>query len=88
MYRRQVVIDYTVPDSVNQMGSLYCNAQVPFVMGTTGGDREELTCDVLESNTYAVIAPQMGKQVLPSLNIDSSRFEPISRLLSLLSFAR
>ena len=32
-------------------------------MGTTGGDREQLRADTLASGTYAVIAPQMGKQV-------------------------
>ena len=37
--------------------------RVPFVMGTTGGDREQLLADTLASGTYAVIAPQMGKQV-------------------------
>ena len=36
---------------------------MPFVMGTTGGDREQLLADTLASGTYAVIAPQMGKQV-------------------------
>lgn len=36
---------------------------VPFVMGTTGGDREKLMADTRASGTYAVIAPQMGKQV-------------------------
>jgi len=32
-------------------------------MGTTGGDREELIQDVRHGDVYAVIAPQMGKQV-------------------------
>ena len=32
-------------------------------MGTTGGDREKLMADVAASGTYAVIAPNMGKQV-------------------------
>ena len=34
-------------------------------MGTTGGDREKLLADTKASGTYAVIAPQMGKQVIP-----------------------
>jgi hypothetical protein len=33
------------------------------VMGTTGGDRNKLVKDVEASGVYAVIAPQMGKQV-------------------------
>jgi len=32
-------------------------------MGTTGGDRNKLVKDVEASGVYAVIAPQMGKQV-------------------------
>lgn len=32
-------------------------------MGTTGGDREQLLADVQAAGTYAVIAPNMGKQV-------------------------
>lgn len=33
-------------------------------MGTTGGDREKLLRDVEESGVYAVIAPNMGKQIV------------------------
>lgn len=36
---------------------------LPFVMGTTGGDRKQLLHDTESSGVYAVIAPQMGKQV-------------------------
>lgn len=32
-------------------------------MGTTGGDREMLYKTVKNSDVYAVISPQMGKQV-------------------------
>lgn len=48
-------------------GAFYALNGVPFVMGTTGGDREKLLRDVTESGVYAVIAPQMGKQVWPSI---------------------
>ena len=41
----------------------YCSRGVPFVMGTTGGDRVRLLADVERAGVYAVIAPQMGKQV-------------------------
>jgi 4-hydroxy-tetrahydrodipicolinate reductase len=47
----------------------YCKFGVPFVMGTTGGDRELLYKTVRESNVYAVISPQMGKQVTSSASI-------------------
>ena len=42
----------------------YCKNKVPFVMGTTGGDRDKLLHDVEESGVYAVIAPNMGKQIV------------------------
>jgi hypothetical protein len=42
---------------------LYCKLGLPFVMGTTGGDREMLYKTVKSSDVYAVISPQMGKQV-------------------------
>jgi hypothetical protein len=41
----------------------YAQNQQPFVMGTTGGDREKLVEDVKVAGVYAVIAPNMGKQV-------------------------
>nr|GMC46791.1 4-hydroxy-tetrahydrodipicolinate reductase 1, chloroplastic-like [Ipomoea batatas] len=46
---------------------LYCKVGVPFVMGTTGGDRDRLYKTVTDSNNYAVISPQMGKQVVAFL---------------------
>lgn len=42
---------------------LYCKFGIPFVMGTTGGDRELMYKTVEDSNVYALISPQMGKQV-------------------------
>ena len=43
---------------------LYCKIGVPFVMGTTVQDRERLYKTVEDSKVYAVISPQMGKQVI------------------------
>lgn len=63
-YPDVVVVDFTVPSAVNQNAELYCKLGVPFVMGTTGGDREKLFDLVQKSNNYAVISPQMGKQVV------------------------
>ncbi|RAL37994.1 hypothetical protein DM860_000688 [Cuscuta australis] len=62
-----IVVDYTVPAAVNDNAELYCNVGVPFVMGTTGGDRDRLYKTVTDSNNYAVISPQMGKQVVAFL---------------------
>eukprot|EP00252_Welwitschia_mirabilis_P017559 TRINITY_DN38897_c0_g1_i1.p1 TRINITY_DN38897_c0_g1~~TRINITY_DN38897_c0_g1_i1.p1 ORF type:complete len:335 (+),score=59.06 TRINITY_DN38897_c0_g1_i1:128-1132(+) len=59
-----IVVDFTVPSVVNENAELYCKVGVPFVLGTTGGDRDKLIATVKQSNNYAVIAPQMGKQVV------------------------
>jgi len=73
-----VVVDYTLPESVNANAELYVKHGVPFVMGTTGGDREKMLAEVKASGNYAVIAPQMGKQVVAfqaamKLMLNSSR---------------
>ncbi|XP_057764570.1 4-hydroxy-tetrahydrodipicolinate reductase 1, chloroplastic-like [Salvia miltiorrhiza] len=66
-YPDLIVVDYTVPAAVNDNAALYCKVGVPFVMGTTGGDRELLYKTVGDSKVYAVISPQMGKQVVAFL---------------------
>ncbi|KAJ1297981.1 hypothetical protein BS78_01G419700 [Paspalum vaginatum] len=59
-----IVVDYTTPDSVNSNAELYCKLGLPFVMGTTGGNRQLLHKSVQDSKNYALISPQMGKQVV------------------------
>ncbi|KAL8467955.1 hypothetical protein ACS0TY_031269 [Phlomoides rotata] len=66
-YPDLIVVDYTVPAAVNGNAELYCKVGVPFVLGTTGGDRELLYKTVDDSKVYAVISPQMGKQVVAFL---------------------
>lgn len=63
-YPRLVCVDYTVPDVVETMNATYSAAGVPFVMGTTGGDRAKLVDVPAAAGTYAVVAPQMGKQLV------------------------
>lgn len=63
-YPGMIVVDYTLPAAVNANASLYVKHGTPFVMGTTGGDREALADQVRASRLPAVIAPQMGKQVV------------------------
>ncbi|XP_058072908.1 4-hydroxy-tetrahydrodipicolinate reductase 2, chloroplastic-like isoform X2 [Magnolia sinica] len=65
-YPNVIVVDYTVPGTVNANAELYCKIGVPFVMGTTGGDRQKLYKTVEDAKVYAVISPQMGKQVMES----------------------
>ncbi|CAN6808215.1 unnamed protein product [Brassica oleracea] len=62
-----IVVDYTIPSAVNDNAELYSKVGVPFVMGTTGGDRNKLYETVEEAKIYAVISPQMGKQVVAFL---------------------
>jgi len=59
-----IVVDYTLPQAVNDNAALYLKYKFPFVMGTTGGDREKLLADVNAAGAFAVIAPQMGKQIV------------------------
>jgi 4-hydroxy-tetrahydrodipicolinate reductase len=56
--------DYTHPSAVNANAEFYCNYQLPFVMGTTGGDRNQLEETVRASSISAVIAPNMAKQIV------------------------
>ena len=59
-----VTVDYTVPDVIHEMVDFYVQHRMPFVMGTTGGDRERINKQVKDSGVYAVIAPNMGKQIV------------------------
>jgi len=64
MYPNFIVVDYTLPAAVNGNANYYAKNKLPFVMGTTGGDRDMLMSTARDSGVYAVIAPQMGKQVV------------------------
>jgi 4-hydroxy-tetrahydrodipicolinate reductase len=59
-----ICLDYTHPSAVNENASFYCRHGLPFVMGTTGGDRTSLEETVQSSATAAVIAPNMAKQIV------------------------
>ncbi len=59
-----IIIDFVIPAAVNINGKAYCNANIPFVMGTTGGDIAVLEEDILKSSICAVIAPNMARQVV------------------------
>lgn len=59
-----ISVDYTHPDAVNTNGYFYCRHELPFVMGTTGGDRKALEDRVKTSEISAVIAPNMAKQIV------------------------
>ncbi len=59
-----ITVDYTHPTAVNSNCTFYCEHHLPFVMGTTGGDREKLFQTVRASSICAVIAPNMAKQIV------------------------
>ena len=59
-----ITVDYTHPSAVNANAEFYCRQGLPFVMGTTGGDRKHLSETVKGSDISAVIAPNMAKQIV------------------------
>jgi 4-hydroxy-tetrahydrodipicolinate reductase len=59
-----ISVDYTHPSAVNGNAEFYARHGLPFVMGTTGGDRKHLEDTVCSSSIPAVIAPNMAKQIV------------------------
>ena len=59
-----ISVDFTHPSAVNSNAELYCKTGLPFVMGTTGGNRKLLDDTVTASSIPAVIAPNMAKQIV------------------------
>ena len=57
-------VDFTHPSAVNSNAEFYGGCGLPFVMGTTGGDRKKLEDTVNSSSIAAVIAPNMAKQIV------------------------
>lgn len=63
-YPGLIAVDFTHPTAVNENAEFYVAHKIPFVMGTTGGDRETLKKLVREANHPSVIAPNMAKQIV------------------------
>jgi len=61
--RPDMIVDFARGSSVKNCG-LYCDLGVPFVMGSTGGDRAIMVHRVEQSNISAVIAPNMAIPVV------------------------
>ena len=59
-----LIADFTQPNAVINNAWFYCQNGLPFVMGTTGGDRARLNQLVEQSRISAVIAPNMAAQVV------------------------
>lgn len=64
LYPRFISIDYTHPLAVNANAEFYVSNNLPFVMGTTGGDRKKLELCVNNGTIPALIAPNMAKQIV------------------------
>lgn len=60
----RIAVDFTSPDSVVLNTIHYASLRMPFVMGTSGGDREEMVALVRRSRTCAVIAANMDPQII------------------------
>ena len=63
-YDHFISVDFTHPTAVNRNARFYCTHGLPFVMGTTGGDRQQLHETVTKSSVSAVIAPNMARQIV------------------------
>ena len=63
-YPGLIAVDYTHPSAVNGNAEFYVKHKIPFVMGTTGGDREALIDLVKNAKHPCVIAPNMAKQIV------------------------
>ena len=59
-----LVVDFTQPRSVNRNAQLYCENQKPFVIGTTGGDRQKLIEVIKNYGISAVVATNMAVPVV------------------------
>jgi len=62
--RGTIAVDFTKPEAVNDNAEFYIENNLPFVMGTTGGDRAKLEAAVKHSKTCAVISPNMAKPIV------------------------
>ena len=59
-----VIVDYSQPAAVNRNARLFCKLGIPFIMGTTGGNRGLLIRTVKKSATTAVISPNMSPDIV------------------------
>ena len=59
-----IVVDYTEPLVVESNIDLYCRKKVNFIMGTTGVVINKVFDKIVESDICAIIAPNMGKQIV------------------------
>lgn len=64
-HNRIIVVDYTHPSVANRNVDLYTTYGLSFVIGTTGGNVSAMHQSIQDtSDVYAVIAPNMAKQIV------------------------
>lgn len=63
-HQNLIVVDYTLPDVVTANCEFYSRQGLNFVVGTTGGDTKKMMQAAEDAGVYAVIAPNMGKQIV------------------------
>lgn len=59
-----IIIDFTTPSAIKDNVDFYVSKQIPFVLGTTGGDLEYINHVVSRSVINAVVAPNMAKEIV------------------------
>jgi len=59
-----IIVDFTHPSAVDPNVDIYVGQKCPFVMGTTGGDREKMFKAIQENDSHAVVAANMSKQIV------------------------
>jgi 4-hydroxy-tetrahydrodipicolinate reductase len=64
LWEADIHVDFTHFSAVNANAKFYCERGWNFIMGTTGGDREELKRTVLNSDILALLAANMLKQIV------------------------
>ncbi|MEM3126496.1 MAG: aminotransferase class I/II-fold pyridoxal phosphate-dependent enzyme [Candidatus Woesearchaeota archaeon] len=74
-----VLVDYTAPTAVNSNTELYCRLEIPFVMGTTGGDRQKLLETAKNAGVPAVIDVNMS----PAIVVFKAMLAYAAKILSL-----
>lgn len=55
-----IAVDYTLPAAIGENVAFYCDNEIPFVMGTTGGTLKEIQARVAHAGITAVVAPNMA----------------------------
>jgi 4-hydroxy-tetrahydrodipicolinate reductase len=59
-----IIVDFTVPSAINENVAFYAKNEIPFILGTTGGDLKFILDEVKAAKLVAVVAPNMAKEIV------------------------